>query len=202
MRRALAVVLLFVSAIFCVTQQKHAFAQAPPPAPASTNHLSDPFATGWMLADTNGDGIADEITGKIVVPDHPTAAENAAAANLAARFGYGSTGLTLPLVLAAPESPAEPRIWIGRAAPDFVSPLVPSNDLKQFVNQFEKGKAAFSWPVRIWRSSARMMPGSKQPLRRIRLARLISGKFPVTSFRQSPPQLMPQRMAPAQSSLA
>jgi hypothetical protein len=136
MRRALAVLLLFVSAIFCLAQQKHAFAQAPPPEPASTNHLSDPFATGWMLADTNGDGIADEIAGKIIVPDHPTAAENAAAANLAARVGYGSAGLTLPMVLAAPANPAGgPRIWIGRAAPD--STL---SDLKQFVGQFEKGE--------------------------------------------------------------
>ena len=56
---------------------------------------------GWMLVDTNGDGIADAIAGKIIVPDKSTAAENSAAANFAARLAYGSTGLTLPLVVPA-----------------------------------------------------------------------------------------------------
>src|SRR5260370_4301714 len=76
------------------------------------SHLADPFATGWMLVDTNGDGIADFIEGKVVVPARPSEAENTAAANLAARLGYGSTGLTLPLVVTASEG-AGPRIWVG-----------------------------------------------------------------------------------------
>src|ERR1700685_108940 len=64
-----------------------------------TENISDPFANGWMLVDTNGDGIADAVVGKIIVPDHSSAAENAAAANFAARVGYGSSGLTLPIVI-------------------------------------------------------------------------------------------------------
>jgi hypothetical protein len=92
-----------------------AFQTAPPSAPA--NRVADPFATGWMLADTNGDGIADFVNGKIVVPAEPTAAENAAAANLAARLAYGSTGLTPPLVVSAAAGAGDgPRIFIGRAA--------------------------------------------------------------------------------------
>jgi len=83
---------------------------------APPSHLADPFALGWMLKDTNGDGIADFVEGKIVVPANPTAAENAAAANLAARLGYGSTGLTLPIVV-TDASGAGPKIFIGRAAP-------------------------------------------------------------------------------------
>jgi Zinc carboxypeptidase len=83
---------------------------------APPSHLADPFALGWMLKDTNGDGIADFVEGKIVVPAQPTAAENAAAANLAARLGYGSTGLTLPIVV-TDASGAGPKIFIGRAAP-------------------------------------------------------------------------------------
>jgi hypothetical protein len=79
-----------------------------------TNPVADPFATGWMLADTNGDGIADFIQGHIVVPADATAAENAAAANLAARLGYGSTGLTPPLVVTEFAS-AGPHILVGRA---------------------------------------------------------------------------------------
>ncbi len=98
MRRALIVVLLAVSTWALEGKQP-----APQPANApAVGHMSDPFATGWMVADTNGDGIADAVTGKIVVPEAPTAAENAAAANIAARVAYGSTGLTLPLVVAAP----------------------------------------------------------------------------------------------------
>jgi len=81
--------------------------------PATVNPVADAFQTGWMLADTNGDGIADFINGKIVVPAKPSAAENAAAANLAARLGYGSTGLTPPLVVAAPAAGDGPRIFVG-----------------------------------------------------------------------------------------
>jgi hypothetical protein len=84
---------------------------APPPS-----RLADPFALGWMLQDTNGDSIADFITGHIVVPANPTAAENAAAANLAARLGYGATGLTLPIVVTE-VSGTGPKIFVGRAAP-------------------------------------------------------------------------------------
>src|SRR4051794_33070644 len=74
--------------------------QTPTAAPAVVDRLADPFASGWMVADTNGDGIADFINGKVVVHANPTAAENAAAADVAARLGFASTGLTLPLVVA------------------------------------------------------------------------------------------------------
>ena len=89
--------------------------QALPAAPA--NHLADPFATGWILVDTNGDGIDDFINGKVVVPATPTASENAAAANIAARIGYGATGLTPPLVVSA-DPGRGPRIVIGKAPVD------------------------------------------------------------------------------------
>jgi hypothetical protein len=85
--------------------------------PAPVDRVADPFAIGWLLVDTNGDGIADFINGKIVVPADPTAAENAAAANLAARLGFGSTGLTPPVVVPADhDSGGGPRIFVGRAA--------------------------------------------------------------------------------------
>ena len=85
------------------------------PGPA---HLLDPFGEGWMVADTNGDGIADFVTGKIVVPDQPTAAQNSAAADLAARIGFATTGLTPPIVIRASEDRHDgPRIYVGRPAP-------------------------------------------------------------------------------------
>ncbi len=80
-------------------------------------HVVDAFSPGWMLQDTNGDGVVDFINGKIVVPAQPTAAENSAAANIAARLAFGSTGLTPPLVVSAAEDEAKgPRIWIGKDA--------------------------------------------------------------------------------------
>ena len=87
-----------------------------PSAPVET-HLTDPFAPGWMLADTNGDGVIDYVAGKIVVPTNPTAAENAAAADVAARLGFSTTGFTPPIVISADEDRRDgARIYIGRAA--------------------------------------------------------------------------------------
>ncbi|HUA86896.1 MAG TPA: M14 family zinc carboxypeptidase [Bryobacteraceae bacterium] len=86
--------------------------------PGGTNHLTDPFATGWMVVDTNGDGIADFVAGKIVVPEHPTAAQNAAAADIAARVGFATTGFTPPVVISAAEDRGDgPRIYVGRPSP-------------------------------------------------------------------------------------
>ncbi len=98
--------------LLTIAASTFAFQQVPAP-PGS--HLSDPFALGWMLLDTNADGIADAIEGKVVVPAHPSAAENAAAADIAARLGSGSTGLTLPLVVTN-NAGTGPRVWVGKAA--------------------------------------------------------------------------------------
>ncbi len=90
---------------------------APAAKSSSAMRLSDVFSPGWMLKDTNGDGVVDFIEGKIVVPAHPSAYENAAAANLAARLGFGTTGLTPPLVVsAAGDSGEGARIWVGKDA--------------------------------------------------------------------------------------
>jgi hypothetical protein len=78
-------------------------------------HLDDPFAAEWMVIDTNGDGIADFVPGKVVVPASPSAAENAAAADFAGRIGFATTGLTLPIVISASEDHGDgPRIYVGR----------------------------------------------------------------------------------------
>lgn len=119
-RRMLASALvIFVAVIWALAHAK----RMPSQTQASADRLSDPFAIGWMLADTSGDGVADAIAGKIVLPDNPTAAENASAANFAARMAYGSTGLTMPVVVTVSHSPSQgPFIWIGKGAvPDSVS---------------------------------------------------------------------------------
>jgi hypothetical protein len=80
------------------------------------------FQMGLMAQDTNGDQIADAICGHVIVPKSPSAAENTAAANLAARFGYETTALTLPIVVtttgqATKSCPSEKaNLWVGREA--------------------------------------------------------------------------------------
>jgi len=92
------------------------------PDPVSTP-LTNPFAAGWMVADSNGDGIVDFVPGKIVVPAHPSAAENAAAADVAARIGFATTGFTPPIVISADEDRNDgPRIYIGRPSPVELQP--------------------------------------------------------------------------------
>lgn len=92
--------------------------QSPPAA-----HLTDPFATGWMVTDTNGDGIVDFVPGKIVVPANPTAAQNAAAADLAARIGFATTGFNPPIVISEAQDRNDgPRIYVGRPAPVELQP--------------------------------------------------------------------------------
>ena len=71
---------------------------------------------GWMLSDTNGDGVPDAIKdnrGFIRAPPllrtrpQPTGP----------RLGYGSAGLTLPIVVTSSNSIEKgPHVWIGRAA--------------------------------------------------------------------------------------
>jgi len=103
-----------------------AFQRPPGPAANSAGSVADALATGWMLVDTNGDGIADFVNGKVVVPARPSAAENSAAANLAARLGFGTTGLTMPLVINAAANASDgPRIWVGRdtVPPQFAAEL-------------------------------------------------------------------------------
>ena len=71
-----------------------------------------------LVRDTNGDGLADVVAGRIIVPAAPSLADVEAATNLAARLGYETTALTLPLVVrdadvARPADVAVP-ILVGR----------------------------------------------------------------------------------------
>ena len=108
----------FLSTLFWVTllSPLTAFqpATVPPPSP-----LTDPFTAGTLVLDTNGDGLIDSIAVRIIVPNQPSATENAAAANLAARLGHITTGYTPSIVLRASDdvNPNNgPRIYIGTTA--------------------------------------------------------------------------------------
>ena len=97
------------------------------PALSPSNPITTVFAAGRFLADTNADGLIDGITAKVVVPDEPTAVENAAAANIAARLGHLTTGFTPSIVIRASEAQGNQgaRIWIGiRAVPQALQPAL------------------------------------------------------------------------------
>jgi len=73
-------------------------AAALPAAGASLPALQDVFAPGGpILRDRNGDGTIDLADVSILVPDAATPAEVAAAANIAARLGFESAEMNLPL---------------------------------------------------------------------------------------------------------
>ncbi len=86
--------------------------------------LSDLFTTRGALADTNGDGYADDIALRFVLPDDDlTAEEWCALADLAATIGLRVTGFSPPLVVAAWDGPtltmthdAALEPGVGRAA--------------------------------------------------------------------------------------
>jgi hypothetical protein len=52
-----------------------------------------------LVRDTNGDRIADDVAARVVVPAAPSREDSAAAANIAARLGFETSALSLPLVL-------------------------------------------------------------------------------------------------------
>jgi hypothetical protein len=91
--------------------------QAAPETP-----IENAFQLGLIVQDTNGDQLADAVCGHVVVAQSPTAAENTAAANLAARIGYETTALTLPIVVRGSVQPGKgcaaekASLWVGRAA--------------------------------------------------------------------------------------
>ena len=120
-----------------------AFAAEQPPA-AAASLIEDAFHTGLLLRDTNGDSIADAVCAHIVVPDSPNEGENVAAANLAARLGYESSGITLPIVTTvaggakfhAQCSPAATNLWVGRGA----VPAARAAELEAMLAQLQLGE--------------------------------------------------------------
>lgn len=83
--------------------------------------LSDFFNLGPALQDRNGDGVVDFVDARIALPESPTPIEIAAASTVAARLGFETTAMDLPVVRAAgagagqgarpPES--GPTVFIG-----------------------------------------------------------------------------------------
>jgi len=125
-----------------------AMAQKPEAAPTTPETpLENVFQAGLMVQDTNGDSIADAICGHVVVAKSPGAVENTAAANMAARLGYETSALTLPVVITAGQTAkgcasTKANIWIGR---DALATAVPVADAEKQELQIGEG-AVFAAP--------------------------------------------------------
>jgi len=108
--------------------------------------LEDPFRLGALLRDTNGDAIADAVCAHVFVPDSSDEAENAAAANLAARLGYETSGITLPIVTSAGTgtafkaqcTPQAANVWVGKGA----VPAAQTNEINNLTAQLQLGEGA------------------------------------------------------------
>ena len=62
------------------------------------------------VRDTNGDGLADSVAARVIVPADPTIEDIQAAANIGARLGFETTALTLPVVVKATDVQAGAKI--------------------------------------------------------------------------------------------
>src|SRR5436305_14524354 len=67
------------------------------PSDVSAAALGDFFKPGVVWQDRNGDGAIDFVDAHIVLPDHPGSGELAAAADIAARLGFETSAMDLPL---------------------------------------------------------------------------------------------------------
>lgn len=92
----------------------------PPDGPSVLSDLAAVLDTGVVLQDQNDDGVVDGLALRLLLAPNPTEAEVAAAANLAARFGFETSGTDLGL--AGPTGPGEtpetPVILVGARALD------------------------------------------------------------------------------------
>ena len=109
-------------AVFLIGHLSSVIAQTNNQPATLASSLEDVFHLGVIVQDTNGDKIADAICGHVIVPKTPGVAENTSAANLAARLGYETSALTLPVVVSTVMPPGKlcvapaNDIWVGRDA--------------------------------------------------------------------------------------
>ena len=66
-------------------------------APGPAADLATLFAPGGILQDRNGDGVIDFVNARIVLGEKPNAADVSAAADVAARLGFETMAMNLPL---------------------------------------------------------------------------------------------------------
>src|SRR5262245_41294445 len=103
------------------------------PAPVSSSDLAALFAPGGVLQDRNGDGFVDFVNVRFVLGERPSAADVSAAADLAARLGFETMSMNVPLS-ATPEA-GSTKLIVGQdglrragvTAPPAMTSLVPGD---------------------------------------------------------------------------
>ena len=92
-------------------------------APLAAAALSDFFKPGVVFQDRNGDGAIDFVDARIVLPEQPSSGELAAAGDVAARLGFETSAMNLPLPVARGDvarslqaSASTPTIFVGAKA--------------------------------------------------------------------------------------
>ena len=76
--------------------------------------LSDLFKPGIVFQDKNGDGAIDFVDERIVLPEQPSAGELATASDVAARLGYETSAMNLPVPVARGFQAGDgPTIFVG-----------------------------------------------------------------------------------------
>jgi zinc carboxypeptidase len=80
------------------------------------------------VRDTNGDGLADAVAARVIVPVEPAVEDVQGAANIAGRLGFETTALTLPIVVTTasvpqPASSIALPILVGRSNA-LIKPLI------------------------------------------------------------------------------
>jgi hypothetical protein len=106
-RLAAVLALAFVLCVFASLVPLHAAGDNP-------FTFSEFFKPGTVFQDRNGDGVVDFVDARVVVAPQPTAGELAAAADVAARLGYETTAMNLPVVRLRPDATdSSTPIFIG-----------------------------------------------------------------------------------------
>ena len=72
------------------------------PVETAAASLADVFKPGVALQDRNGDGAIDFVNARIVLPEQPDSSELAAASDIAARLGFETSAMDIPMVRLKP----------------------------------------------------------------------------------------------------
>src|SRR6185369_13806259 len=86
------------------------------PADTAAASLSEFFLPGVVFQDRNGDGAIDFVDARLVLGERPSSAELAAAADIAARLGFETSAMDLPMVRLQPDTTYDASASNGGAA--------------------------------------------------------------------------------------
>ena len=89
--------LLVLATLPALLAPPHPATAQPPPATPPPLDLTTLFDLGHLVLDENGDGVPDRLGATLILAPDPTTAERAAAAEIAARLGFETMALDLPL---------------------------------------------------------------------------------------------------------